>query len=106
MSNTINPVRAWMHAATVAEQKELARRAGTTKGQLHQLGGGHRLASSGMAGRIEAASLEMHRESKGRLPKVFRTDLSEDCRACQYAARCLGQRAVISEFPIVSGGAA
>lgn len=101
--NTISPMRAWMAAATPDEQQLLAKRAGTTRAHLYQLAGGHRQASSAMAGRIEAATLQMHKASKGRLPQVVRTDLCEACRACQYAAKCLGERAVVSEFPIVSG---
>lgn len=98
---TLNPMQVWMTAATPEEQTLLAVKAGTTRGHLYQLAGGHRQASAVMAGKIEAATAEMHKHSKGRLPKVVRTDLCEACRSCQYAAKCLGQRAVVSEFPIV-----
>jgi hypothetical protein len=90
-----------MSAATPDEQLLLAQKVGTTKGQLYQLSGGHRRASADMAGRIESATIEMAKASKGRLPIVYRTDVCEACRACQYAAKCLGQRAVVSDFPIV-----
>lgn len=90
-----------MSAATADEQTLLATNAGTTRGHLYQLSGGHRQSSAIMAGKIEAATAEMSRASKGRLPRVYRTDLCEACRSCQYAAKCLGTRAVVSDFPIV-----
>jgi hypothetical protein len=31
---------------------------------------------------------------------VYRTDLCEACRSCDFAHRCLGEKAVASEFPI------
>lgn len=99
---TLTPMRVWMRAATPDERSTMARRAGTSVGMLNQLAGGHRQASADMAGRIERVAAEMHRASKGRLPAVVRTDLCEACRACQYAAKCLGERAVVSEFPIVN----
>jgi hypothetical protein len=94
-------MQVWMSAATPDEQALLAQKAGTSRAHLYQLAGGHRQASAVMAGKIEGAAAEMHKHSKGRLPKVYRTDLCEACRACQYAAKCLGQRAVVSDFPIV-----
>jgi len=98
---TITSIKAWMSAATPGEQELLAQKAGTSKGQLYQLAGGHRQASADMAGRIESATLEMAKASKGRLPVVYRTDVCEACRQCSYAAKCLGSRAVVSDFPIV-----
>jgi DNA-binding transcriptional regulator YdaS (Cro superfamily) len=99
---TITTIRAWMASATPEEQELLAQKVGTTRGQLYQLSGGHRQASAAMAGKIESATAEMHKHSKGRLPKIMRTDVCEACRGCQYAAKCLGSRAVVSDFPIVS----
>ena len=99
---TITPMRAWMAAATTDEQLTLAQYITTTRGQLYQLAGGHRQASAEMAGRIETATEVMHKHSKGRLPRVYRTDLCDACRSCQYAAKCLGSRAVVSDFPIVT----
>jgi hypothetical protein len=43
----------------------------------------------------------MAKASKGRLPVIYRTDIVAACRACDFAQRCLGERAVVSEFPIV-----
>lgn len=90
-----------MSAATPDEQELLAEKANTTRGQLYQLAGGHRQCSAKAAGAIETATAKMHKASKGRLPRVYRTDVCEACRQCQYAAKCLGARAVVSEFPIV-----
>jgi len=98
---TLHPMFVWMSAATPDEQITLAKYVGTSRGHLYQLSGGHRQASAVMAGKIEAATAEMYKHSKGRLPKVYRTDLCEACRGCQYAAKCLGSRAVVSDFPIV-----
>lgn len=98
---TITSIKAWMAAATADEQHLLASKIGTTRGQLYQLAGGHRQASADMAGRIESATTEMAKASKGRLPVVYRTDVCQACRECQYAAKCLGSRAIVSDFPIV-----
>ena len=94
-------MKAWMSAATVKEQELLAERVGTTRGMLYQYAGGHRTASAERAGAIERSTAEMHAASKGRLPKIYRTDLAEACLHCEYAQRCLKSRAVVSEFPIV-----
>jgi hypothetical protein len=98
---TITSMKAWMAAATVDEQELLAQKVGTTRGMLYQMAGGHRQASAARAGAIEKASAEMHKASKGRLPKIYRTDLSEACLQCEYAQKCLKGQAIVSEFPIV-----
>jgi NAD-dependent dihydropyrimidine dehydrogenase PreA subunit len=97
---TITPMRQWMAAATVEEQELLAQRVGTSRGVLYQLASGHRSASAGRAQAIERETRRMARASKGRLPVVYRTDLCEACRSCDFAHRCLGEKAVASEFPI------
>lgn len=102
---TITPMRSWMAAATTKEQQELAERCGTSRQYLYQLAGGFRQASAELGAAIERETRAMHRASKGRLPIVYRTDLVPACRACEYAQRCLGERAVISEFPIVDARA-
>lgn len=98
-------MRAWMAAATTKEQKELAERCGTSRQYLYQLAGGFRQASAELGAAIERETKAMHLTSKGRLPIVYRTDLVPACRACEFAQRCLGERAVISEFPIVDARA-
>lgn len=98
---TITPLRAWMAAATTQEQKALAERCGTSRQYLYQLAGGFRQASAELGAAIERETKVMHLTSQGRLPIVYRTDLVSACRACEYAQRCLGTRAVVSEFPIV-----
>lgn len=98
---TITPMRQWMAAATVEEQELLAQRVGTSRAVLYQLAGGYRNASAERAQAIERETKAMALASGGRLPVVYRTDLCEACRACDFAQRCLGERAVISEFPIV-----
>lgn len=100
---TITPMQAWMRASTAAEQEVLASKVGTSRGTLYQYAGGHRECSAERAGQIESATAEMHKLSKGRLLRVMRTDLCAACRSCPYAAKVLGQRAVVSEFPIVGG---
>ena len=98
---TITPMRQWMAAATVKEQELLAQRVGTSRAVLYQLAGGYRNASAERAQAIERETKAMARASKGRLPVVYRTDLCEACRSCDFAHRCLGGKAVASEFPIV-----
>lgn len=98
---TITPMRQWMAAATVEEQELLAQRVGTSRAVLYQLAGGYRNASAERAQAIERETKAMALASGGRLPVVYRTDLCEACRSCDFAQRCLGERAVVSEFPIV-----
>ena len=100
---TITPIKIWMAAATPDEQELLAQRVGTTRAMLYQYSGGHRSASAERAIAIERETKAMHRASKGRLPQIYRTDLSAACRSCEFAARCLGEAVVVrSEFPIVT----
>jgi RNase P subunit RPR2 len=87
MGNALSIFKHWMVAATVAEQVQLAELAGTTRGYLYQLANGYRSADASLAGRIEEASKVMHRRSKGRLSKVYRTDLCPSCRTCPYATK-------------------
>jgi len=99
----ITALKAWMQAATVAEQELMAQKVDTSRGMLYQYAGGFREISAIRAGEFEAVSKGMAKASKGRLPELLRTDLCEACRGCQYAQKCLGSRAVLSEFPIVTG---
>jgi hypothetical protein len=98
---TITPMKAWMMAATPPEQITLAEMVGTSRQMLYHYAGGFREVSASRAGEIEAATKAMAKASKGRLPIVYRTDVAEACRGCEYARRCLGDRAVASHFPIV-----
>jgi hypothetical protein len=98
---TISIVKQWMSLATVEEQQLLAERAGTSRGYLYQLAGGHRQASAELGAAIERESKVMSKASKGRLPVIFRTDIVAACRACDFAQKCLGERAIVSDFPIV-----
>lgn len=104
--DTITPLKTFMKAATADELALLADKVGTSVGMLRQYAGGHREMSAERAGRLEDATAKMHKASKGRLPKIVRTDVCAACRSCQYAAKCLGERAVVSDFPIVSEVAA
>ncbi len=102
--NTLHPLRVWLNAATTDEKKLLASRVGTSPAMLglYARQDRHgRECSAERAGQIEAVTAEMHRASKGRLPKVMRTDLCQACLTCAYARKCLGSRATVSEFPIV-----
>lgn len=83
-------MKAWMQAATAAEQEELASRIGSSRNYLYHLAGGFRAASPELARAIESATHEMHSE---RLPLVFRTDLSPACAGCDFAKQCLGKTA-------------
>ena len=98
---TITPMKRWMASATVAEQELLAERVGTSRQMFYQLAGGYRNASAERAQAIERETRLMAKASKGRLPIVYRTDLCEACRSCDFAQKCLGEKAIVSEFPIV-----
>lgn len=98
----MNQLRKWMRVATPEERQELANRAGTTIGNLHQISGSYRSDGrpqirSGLAIRIEQAARQMRKANKA-LPDVVRTDLSPECAACEFAQKCLGNRAVESDF--------
>ena len=99
--NLINALTAWMRAATAEEQLLLATRAGTSRGYLYQLAGEFRTASAELGAAIERETKVMNKVSKGRLPVVYRTDTVPACRSCEYAIKCLGSRALASEFAIV-----
>lgn len=108
MSTTISPLRAWINAATLAERKVLADAVGTSVQYLSHLAVNDdkaykREPKPGLAALIERETQAMAKASKGRLPVVWRTDLVQACRGCEFARRCLGETAVRSEFPIVVG---
>lgn len=88
-----NAVKAWMQVASVEEQDALANLAGTTRAMLYQYAGGFRKTSSEKAVRIENATKQMAKSSKGRLPVIYRTDLSRACSQCEFARKCLGTKA-------------
>ena len=94
--------KTWMRAATADEQELLARRAGTTRAHLYQLSGEFRQAGPEMAAALERVSVEMAKASNGRLPEIYRTDLNPSCARCEFAAKCLGSKAVRAEFEIVT----
>lgn len=93
-----NALKAWMNAATPQEQEDLAEHVGTSRNVLYQYSGEFRHMSPSRAREVEEFTAKLHRESKGRLPRVYRTDLNPECRGCDLAARCLGPAAVASEF--------
>ena len=104
---TISSLGAWMRAATPEEKQALAQRAGTSKAYLFHLSVGDaakykREPKAALAAAIERETKAMSKESNGRLPIVWRTDLNSACRQCDFARRCLGDAVVTAgEFPIV-----
>jgi hypothetical protein len=71
----------WMAAATVAEQKELARLAGTSRMYLYHIAADEttryrRIPRRGLAQRLATACESLRRGSKGRLPRVLASDLN------------------------------
>ena len=109
--NTLTAMQAWMRAATPEEKLALAQRAGTSKAYIHHLAAGtetkyRREPKAALAAAIEREAKAMHKESAGRLPLVWRTDLNSACRQCDFARRCLGDAVVTAgEFPIVEAKA-
>ena len=99
----MNPLKKWMTLATPAEQRTLASSVGTSAAYLHQLAGEFRQPSAGMARLIEQGTERFAQSTQGRLPVVYRTDINEACRGCDFAAKCLGPIAVRSEFSPVVG---
>ena len=99
---TLTSMKLWMQAASTEQQFELAKRAETSRNYLYHLAGGFRDASAELAQRIEKASAEIHKETRGKLPKIYRTDLNNACRQCDFAQKCLGAAAVASEFKFIN----
>lgn len=87
----MSKLKDWETWATAAEQKALVRAAGTSHAHLfRQLANGHRSASAGLAGKIEAAAEKLRRASDGRLPQLTRADLCPACAECPYMKACAG----------------
>ena len=106
---TITPMKAWLQAASPLEREALAKEVGTSVQYLSHLAVNsdkkyRREPKILLAAGIERETKKMAKTSKGRLPEVLRTDLVEGCRLCAYAQKCLGERAVASEFAIVDQG--
>ena len=104
----MNQLRKWMRAATPDERQKLANLAGTTIGNLHQISGAYRSdglpqVRAGLASRIERAARILQKENRD-LPSLVRTDLSPECADCEYARKCLGNRAVASDVAILPAG--
>lgn len=75
MSTPKNAVRKWLHRATPAQKKALAKAAKTSMGQLKHLGSGRRGASAEMAQKLAAASRTLHVRS-------LYLDQRDICKAC------------------------
>lgn len=98
----MNIFKSWMKAATPGEQSVLADALGSSREYLYQLSGGFRKASPERGIAIEVASARMHEASQGRLPRIYRTDMVDACRKCEFAQRCLGAAATRAEFEEVT----
>lgn len=97
-------MRFWMRKASEEERELLSYAVGTSRGNLDQYAGGHRQPSATRGREIEQVSHEMHEATDGRLPKLYRTDLVEACRSCEFARKCLGKSIVDrADFPLVDG---
>ena len=98
----MNAFKLWMRAATPDEQGLMADAIGTSRAMLYQISGGHATVAPERGAAIERTAAQMHKASNGRLPLIYRTDLVEACRMCEFAQKCLGPAAVRSDFPIVT----
>lgn len=105
----MNQLRAWLDVATKDEKKRLAADAGTSTGTLAQIAGGYRTGGAaniraGLARKLEKAASALRKQNRA-LPPLLRTDLSPECCECDFAQRCLGDKAALSGFPILPDGA-
>lgn len=98
----LSTLNVWMRLASTKEQELLAEMAGTTRNHLYQIANGHRKASPDAAHRLANASQALAKQSKGRLPELYVTDLCRVCAGCPYAQKALGNLALRGEFPVVS----
>ena len=101
----MNQLKLWMDAATAEEKIALATHAKTSVGHLQQIAGAYRTKGTasvraGLARRIEQAAAMVSKRNKA-LPPLLRTDLSSECRECDFAQRCLGSKAAASGFDIL-----
>ena len=101
----MNQLRLWMQAASQDEKAALADLANTTVGTLNQIAGGYRTGGeavirAGLARKLEKAAQVLNRRNKS-LPTLLRTDLSPECRECEFAQRCLGDKAIMSGFNVI-----
>ena len=100
--NTLERLR---ELATAVEKHALADACGTSYDYLfYHVAKGRREPDAVLAAKIEAATTLLSKQSKGRLPVVYRVELNSACRACQFAQRCLGDKAIAAEFPILAEG--
>jgi len=102
MPDKLSVFKLFMQAATTEEQKLLAHRVGTSHSYLYHIAGGFREPRPELAAALERETAAMHKASKGRLPKVYRTDLVKACAQCSFAQKCLGAAAVRADFPVVT----
>ena len=101
----MNQLKIWMDAASHEEKALLAELAGTSIGNLNQIAGGYRTGGAaavraGLARRIEKAAGAVAKRNRA-LPPLVRTDLSSECRECDFAQRCLGMKSAASGFDIL-----
>lgn len=95
-------LKQWMQAASSVEQQALADALGTTRDVLYHYSGAFRGMSNTKAQLMEQAVAAL-RKMNPKLPMVYRTDVNEGCRNCEFAEKCLGSRVVArSEFPFVN----
>jgi hypothetical protein len=104
----MNLLKQWRSVSTKEEQQLLAHRVGTTHTYLfYHLAADEatkykREPDPELAKAIERETEAMHKASKGRLPRIYRTDLVKACAQCEFAQRCLGAAAVRADFEIVT----
>lgn len=98
----MNIFKVWMRVATPGEQAVLAEALGTSRNMLYQISGGFKTVSAERGAAIEKLTEQMHLASVGRLPRIYRTDMVEACRNCEFARQCLGGAADRSEFQVVT----
>src|SRR4051812_46604596 len=104
----MNTLKLWLSQATTLERNKLSELAGTKRSYLYFLSNPEksygRTASAELAQRLEKAAAgvrDTSAEAKARLPLLLRTDLAPVCLVCAFAKRCLGDKAIASEFDYI-----
>ena len=96
-------LKKWWLLASADERSAMARAVGSTARYLYYLanpGASYgRKASDELAARVEVAAAAA-KKCNPQLPALYRTDLSEVCRDCPYAKRCLKERAAAAHFDV------
>lgn len=103
MPTTPTAFRRWMDAASPEHKLALAERLETSRTVLYQYAmdpanPNAREFSPTRARLVEQFTLQLAKGDKTAPEGIYRTDMNSECRECDFAQKCLGSKAVASDF--------